>query len=219
MKAKNNITANAIISKFMDEVLMTGQKPTSVYKFSKELKIDERTFFANFSSFEQLERQIFAKFFENSLTLLQSNSEYETYDAKNKLLSLYFTLFETFTANRSYVLFSLKEQSTPLKSLKTLNRLKHVFCEYIKSLDIEKIEIKQENLNKSQAKGQQELFWIQFLLILKFWLDDNSPSFEKTDVFIEKNIHAGFDLINTKPVKSILDLGKFIFKEKINSNV
>ena len=53
------------------------------------------------------------------------------------------------------------------------------------------------------------------MMIMKFWLDDTSPSFEKTDIFIEKSVHAGFDLIDIKPLKSVLDLGKFLFKEKM----
>jgi hypothetical protein len=46
-------------------------------------------------------------------------------------------------------------------------------------------------------------------------MKDSSTSFEKTDVFIEKSIHASFDLIDTKPIKSIIDLGKFLLKEKM----
>lgn len=219
MDPKKNITENAIISKFMDEVLMTGKKPVSIYKFAKELKIEERTFFEYFGSFEHLESQIFVRFFENSLDLLESSDEYKDYDSKNKLLSLYFTLFETFKANRSYISFCFKEHHESLKTLRTLTGIKVVFCNFIKGLELETIELKNDVFNKTQIKSQQEILWVQFLLILKFWLDDNSPSFEKTDIFIEKNIHAAFDIIHTKPVKSILDLGKFIFKEKMNVKV
>jgi hypothetical protein len=53
------------------------------------------------------------------------------------------------------------------------------------------------------------------MLTLKFWLDDTSPSFEKTDMFIEKSVNTSFDIINIQPLKSFIDFGKFIFKEKI----
>jgi hypothetical protein len=56
------------------------------------------------------------------------------------------------------------------------------------------------------------------MLTLKFWLDDTSKSFEKTDIFIEKSINASFDLINISPLKSVVDLGKFLIKEKISMN-
>jgi hypothetical protein len=56
------------------------------------------------------------------------------------------------------------------------------------------------------------------LVTLKFWLDDTSASFEKTDIFIEKSIKVSFDVIDTTPLKSIIDFGKFLFKEKMQMN-
>jgi tetracycline repressor-like protein len=53
---------------------------------------------------------------------------------------------------------------------------------------------------------------------MKFWIDDTSPSFEKTDIYIEKSVQASFDLIDTTPLKSLIDFGKFLYKEKIHSN-
>jgi hypothetical protein len=52
---------------------------------------------------------------------------------------------------------------------------------------------------------------------MKFWLDDSSPAFEKTDIYIEKSIKATFELMNIAPIDSLIDFGKFIFKEKIYS--
>jgi hypothetical protein len=53
---------------------------------------------------------------------------------------------------------------------------------------------------------------------MRFWLDDSSASFEKTDIFIEKAVNASFDLIDIKPLKTVIDLGKFLFKEKFQMN-
>jgi hypothetical protein len=50
---------------------------------------------------------------------------------------------------------------------------------------------------------------------MKFWLEDTSSSFEKTDIFIEKSVNTSFDLLDIKPLKSIIDFGKFLFKEKV----
>jgi hypothetical protein len=46
-------------------------------------------------------------------------------------------------------------------------------------------------------------------------LEDESPAFEKTDIYIEKSVKATFELMNIAPIDSIIDFGKFIFKEKI----
>jgi hypothetical protein len=73
----------------------------------------------------------------------------------------------------------------------------------------------QEKLQNFQEKTFQETSWIQLLLALKFWIDDSSPAFEKTDIYIEKSVKASFELMNIVPLDSLIDFGKFIFKEKI----
>jgi len=73
-------------------------------------------------------------------------------------------------------------------------------------------------MRKLQNRSLKESAWLQLLITIKFWLDDSSSSFEKTDLFIEKSVRASFDLIDTTPLKSIIDFGKFLYKEKMHSN-
>ena len=46
-------------------------------------------------------------------------------------------------------------------------------------------------------------------------MDDRSPSFEKTDLVIEKSVRAIFDVFETTPLESLVDFGKFMWKEKM----
>jgi hypothetical protein len=46
-------------------------------------------------------------------------------------------------------------------------------------------------------------------------LDDTSKGFEKTDILIEKSVNTVVDLADTKPLESLFDLGKFLWKEKM----
>lgn len=216
METKKEITQIEIITSYMDHVLSLGKTPDTIYQFSKEIEMNESDFYKFFSSFEHLETEIFTVFFNNTISLLENKSEFHEFTAKDKLLSFYFTFFENLTANRSYVLFALEKQHNKLKVLKKLTGLKTSFSKFVNTLDIEKIDLKQERLQSIQNKGFEEAFWIQLLIILKFWINDTSPSFEKTDLFIEKSLHASFDMINTQPVKSFIDLGKFILKEKLD---
>ena len=216
MAKKLKLDEHKLISKYIETVLDHGKKPTSIYKFCKELQIEEGTFYSYFSNFEKLEKRIFSLFFENSLELLAKNDDFKDFDARNKVLSLYFTLFEMFTANRSYVIFALNQSSSSLKNMGTLSDLRTHFKNFVKTLDIEMIDFKQERIEKIQEKGREEFFWIQLLVTLKFWMEDSSPSFEKTDVLIEKSVQASFDAMNTQPIKSFIDLGKFIIKERMN---
>ena len=102
--------------------------------------------------------------------------------------------------------------------MRSLGKLKQRFTLYIEHLDIPLFEINQETIEKVQTKTLKESAWLQLLFTMKFWLEDTSSSFEKTDIFIEKAVNTSFDLIDTKPLKSIIDLGKFLFKEKMQMN-
>ena len=102
--------------------------------------------------------------------------------------------------------------------MKLLSPIKKSFVEFIDSIEIKTMDLKNDKLEKFKKDTLQQTSWSQLLVTLKFWLEDDSPSFEKTDLFIEKSIKAGFDLLDTAPLKSIVDLGKFLYHEKISMN-
>ena len=97
-------------------------------------------------------------------------------------------------------------------------RLKQRFTSYIEHLNINIFEINHEKLDKIQNKSIKETAWLQLLVTMKFWLDDTSSEFEKTDLFIEKSVKASFDFIDTTSFKSLIDLGKFLYTEKMHAN-
>ena len=217
MAKKKSVKASDLISMYMNYVLEHNEHPKSVYSFTKSNNIEESIFYQHFGNFDALEQSIFKAFFDNTIAVIEENEDYNGFDARNKMLSFYYTFFEILTANRSYVVHALKG-SKNLKGLKTLTKLKHTFSDYFDTLDIETIDIKEKRLEQIQDKALQESAWIQLLITIKFWLDDTSASFEKTDLFIEKTVNASFDIIDIKPIKTVMDLGKFLFKEKFQMN-
>ena len=214
---KSEISKDKIVSMYMDYVLEHNEKPKSVYQFSKLNKITEKEFYNYFGTIESIEKEIFNVFFEKTIALLQKDKDFESYDMRSKLLSFNFTFFELLTANRSYVLMALKESGNQLKSLKQLSGLRSSYTEFISEIITDDIRTKQEQFQNFQEKAILESSWFQLLLTMKFWMDDTSPGLEKTDIYIEKSINTAFELMNVAPLDSLIDFGKFIFKEKIYS--
>lgn len=202
----------------MDYVLENNANPKSVYAFAKTNNFEEAMFYEHFTSFEAIEKGIFETFFSNSIATLNKSEDYQIFDARNKLLSFYFTFFENLTVNRSYVVYALNKNKHGLKGLKILSGLKKHFSHYIQDLGIQMLEIEQAQFEKIQESALKDSAWLQLLITMKFWIDDTSPSFEKTDIFIEKSVNTSFDVLNVAPLKSIIDFGKFLFKEKIHMN-
>lgn len=216
MAAKKTIlTKDKIVSLYMNYVLDNNEKPKSVYHFAKMNDFTEAEFYSFFGTIESIEKEIFKMFLEKTLELLNKNKEYEMYDMKSKMLSFYFTFFEILTANRSYVVLALKEHNNQFKKLMQLSELRISFKNYLLEIISDEYRTQQEKIQKFQEKAFQETSWIQLLLTLKFWLDDSSAAFEKTDIFIEKSVKASIELMNIAPLDSLIDFGKFIFKEKI----
>jgi hypothetical protein len=214
---KKNITKEDIVSMYMNEVLEKGTKPKSVFHFAKENDFTEAEFYAFFGTMEGLEKEIFRLFFANTVDLLHKNVAYQDYDMKNKMLSFYFTFFEVLTANRSYVVQVLKYDQNPIKNLVQLSLLRESFKDFVAEILTDDYRLEQEKFQKFQEKALQETAWLQLMMTLKFWVDDASPAFEKTDIFIEKSVNASFELMNVAPMNHLLDFGKFLFKEKIYS--
>jgi hypothetical protein len=212
---KTPLTKDTLISMYMDYTLAHHEKPKSVYQFSKINGFTESEFYAFFGTLESIEKEIFKTFLDKTLELLDKNKDYENYDMKSKMLSFYFTFFELLTANRSYVVMSLKQHQHQLKNLMQLSELRVAFKNYVSGIITDDIRTQQERFQNFQDKAIQEGSWIQFLLTLKFWLDDDSAAFENTDIYIEKSVKVTFELMNITPIDSLIDFGKFIFKEKI----
>ena len=212
---KHLIDDNQIISFYMNDVLEGNEEIKNVYSFCKKHNIEESDFYTFFGSFNSVKKSIWIKFFANALATIEKEIAFENYSDKNKLLTLYFTLFEVMTLNRSYILFSLKENKDGLKNLKNLQGFRIIFKEFIVSI----IQSSSSESNDKISRVTQPVFsegaWLQFLFLLKFWMDDDSKGFEKTDVLIEKSVNTVVDLLDTKPLESLFDLGKFLWKEKM----
>jgi hypothetical protein len=215
---KSTLTKDKIVSMFMQDTLENNEKPKSIYHFAKTNGLTEAEFYNFFGGLEGVEKEIFNLFLEKTLALLEKDKDYEYYDMKSKMLSFYFTFFELLTANRSYVVLSLKENKNPLQGLIQLSGLRNGFKDFVSGIISDEYRLKQEKFQQIQEKALQESAWFQLLMTLKFWLDDSSASFEKTDLFIEKSVKASFELMNTAPLESLIDFGKFLFKEKIQHN-
>ena len=212
---KSTITKEKIVTMYMNYTLEHNEKPKSVYKFTKMNEISETEFYNFFGTIESVEKEIFKMFFDKTMELLQKDKEYETYDMRSKLLGFNFTFFEILSANRSYVVLKLKENGNQLKNLMQLTSLRMSYKKFVSEIITDDFSTQQEQFQNFQEKAFQETSWIQLLLTMKFWLDDSSPAFEKTDIYIEKSIKATFEVMNIAPLDSLIDFGKFIFKEKI----
>lgn len=209
------LTEQRLIELYMNYVLENEQEPRTVYKFCQINDISEAEFYNYFGSFEGLKMGIWKRFFEHTVEVMENSTEYASFTNREKMLTLYYTFFEMLTANRSYVLFTLKREEPMLKNAGQLKGLRRQVKNYTAELIRQSNGEKQGRLLKRSETVFSEAAWVQLMFLLKFWMDDNSPQFESTDVAIEKSVNTVFDLFDNTPLERVLDLGKFLWKEKM----
>lgn len=213
MGKKKQITPDIIIEWYMEIVSANG-KPISEDFFIENFKINESDFYKHFSNFEEIDRAIFGIFAKETINLLNESDEFYTYSPQDKLLSFYYTFFELLTANRAYTLAIFKEVKSNFTKLSILKDLRKSFNEFINQINIEKLDFKNQSINTIQDNTIATGYWIQFLFLLNFWIKDTSDNFEKTDALIEKIVKVSFDIQQVQAIKSVVDLAKFLWKEK-----
>jgi len=212
-KAEKKLSKIDIITYYMDHVLEHEHIPKSVYKFAKDNKFEEKDFYKYFGNFQALREDIWESFFDNAYSLMNQNEEVANYGSREKMLTFFFTFFEILTANRSYVLYVLEENEDQLKNLKQLKGLRRNIKSFAKELIEDDNDEKSYSFLKRNESIYSEAAWIQFLFLLKFWKDDKSADFEKTDVAIEKSVNTIFDVFDNTPLEKVFDFGKFLYKE------
>ena len=200
----------------MDAVVKYQGKPTDVDTWATDYNFDPNVFEDFFDSFEEMDKTIFKTLLDVSIATLLETPDFTSFSKKDKLLSLYYTLFENFTLNREYILLTLKGYGLSLNAITVFGDMKDSFMAFVDTLQLETLSFN-DTIESLQKKSIKEGFWVQFLLTIKFWMDDESESCQKTDIFIEKSINTGLELLNTRSLNNIIDLGKFLYAEKIKS--
>jgi len=215
-KKKKEMTRQDLITVYMEYVLEHEQTPRSVYKFAKEHDMTEAEFYDLFGSFDGLRREIWNTFFSMSMDALKKTEDYEHYSNREKMLSFFFTFFELLTLNRSYVLYTLGGKQDRMAIMDELKGLRRHVKKFAKELIQDRNDSKSNILLERSERVYSEGAWVQMVFLLKFWMDDDSRGFEKTDMAIEKSVNTIFDVFDNTPLDSVLDFGKFIWKERLS---
>jgi hypothetical protein len=179
------------------------------------MKMKEIEFYDHFNSFELLESDIWLGFFRETISKIEADSVYTTYSVREKLLAFYYTWIEVLKNNISYAsqtwrLIDKRRMKTPV----FMTDLKIAFKEYARDLIMEGKESREVQPRKFFDERYPDAFWLQFLMVLDFWVKDKSRGFEQTDAMIEKSVNTSFDLIGSSALDTVLDFAKFMYQNR-----
>ncbi|MGY6561450.1 MAG: TetR family transcriptional regulator C-terminal domain-containing protein [Luteibaculaceae bacterium] len=212
---KKVITKEALVDNYIDYVLTEGHEPKSVFAFAKHYKFSEADFYEHFNSFTVLEKEIWTDFVNTTIASVKADDNYQGFSVREKLLSFFYTYVEVIKGKRSYVTFRIKN----IKSVAPPSwseGLRTEFKSYMLGLINEGVESNEIKLPPVINDKIDDAFYIQFVYIMRVWVNDESKDFQNTDAAIEKSVNLVFDLLGRGPIDAIIDFAKFAFKTKIN---
>lgn len=204
-----------ILEGFKNHILEYGTPPASVFKFAKELKMKEEDFYIYFTSFESIKSAIWVQIFEETIFDISNQEAFQTYSAREKFLGFLFTWIEILKKNRSYLLSLYENKSRSITTLpKESAEFRSKFKEFAKEIILEGKETTEIAERPYITEKYDEAMWVQLWFVFRYWLEDTSPGFEKTDAAIEKSVNLAFDLMGKSALDSFLDFAKFMYQSK-----
>ena len=208
-------TEEKIIKGYIEFELLNGRPPHSAFELTKKLKIEEAVFYQHYTSLSHLQQAIPLQLINQTLMVLDGDPNYGEFSAREKLLALFFTMFEQFQHQRSYLLYKYSHLKDAPKAWKDWGPFLDQLNARIESILVEAKrgeEIKDRPfIGAHYAKG----YPLVFMYLFRVWLKDDSLGYSTTDAAIEKTVNLSFDMLGTTPLDSLLDFGKFALKTKV----
>lgn len=208
------VTSKKIIDTYLKHLLTEGKQPPSVFKFADDLGISEAEFYTHFSSFESIEKGLWENLMAETLRALEKDANFEAFNAREKLLSFYYTHLEVLKSKRSFILMRWSGLKETMKTPEAVKSYKEHFLKFSKRIIVEGIngdEIKERTFISDRYN---QAFWLQLVFVVDFWLKDTSIDFDQTDAAIEKAVNLSFELLSESTLDRAIDFVKFLWQTK-----
>ena len=204
-----------IIKGYIEFELLNGRAPNSVYELTHKLEMDEATFYQSFGSLGALRCAIVTEFMKDTIAVLDQDENYPTFSAREKLLALFFTLFEQFQPQRSYLLARYGDIKKAPENSRDWQDFLRQFTEKVRSILSEAKTLNEIQDRPLIGKHYDKGFPLVFAYLFRVWVKDDSPDFATTDAAIEKAVNLSFDMLGKNPLDSLIDFGKFALNTKV----
>lgn len=206
-------TNRKIEDAYAKSLLTEGKRPSSVFAFADSIGMSEEKFYSFFSSFDAIENAIFTEIISKTVKSVKSGEGYNSFSAREKLLTFYFAHIEQLKANRSLISLKWKDvKKNPTKSPAWLKGYRQVFLDFARQIVVEGIANEEIKERPFLSDRYDKAFWVQLAFVVHFWINDDSADFQKTDAAIEKAVNLSFQLLGDTTLDSFIDFAKFIWQ-------
>jgi AcrR family transcriptional regulator len=203
--------ASALLQQaYKDLSVAEGRFPLSFKAVAEKAGLEADSFQQHYSGLGALAEDIWATYLRETLEAVEGSPEFASYSVREKLLGIYFTLFEVLASERTFVCLYAPKLGIWNYSPDFMARFKPLWLKLIAELITEGTssgEIAERMVMAGEYGGWH---WPQLMYLLNQWVTDESEGYQRTDKAVEKSVNLGFDIMGRNVLDSAFDFLKFV---------
>jgi AcrR family transcriptional regulator len=212
-------TKAKILESAVELIIEKGFKNASMREMAKNAGVSNPTIYNYFPTKEKILYAYVEQKHKETALILQEIEDFNSYTLREQLQTLIETELELYLEDREFVLqiSEMVFHSAGLK-LESLYSNNEIFTDMVKDMleiAIEAEEIPQPPLEEHLPR----LFWDYYIMVVAYWVKDESEMFENTTQFIDHSLGIIEALLQSSIMNKAHDLGLFLFKTHLLSSL
>ena len=208
-----------ILQAAVDLIIEKGFENASLREMAKSAGVSNPTIYNYFPSKEKLLYAYVEQKHKEAIATLQEIENFHTYTLREQLQTLIETELELYLEDREFIIqiADMVFHSNGLKIGK-LYETNALFIETVE--EMLNIAIEAEEIQEPPFKDHlPSLFWDYFVLVVAYWVKDDSEMFENTTQFIDHSLGLTESVLHSDMLSKASELGMFFFKTHMLSSL
>ncbi len=205
-------TKAKILEEAVNLIIEKGFKSASMREMAKNAGVSNPTIYNYFPTKEKIVYAYVEQKHKETAEILQNIEDFHTYTLREQLQTLIETELELYLEDREFIIqisdMVFRSGGLKLDSLYDSNALFRDMVADILSIAIEVGEIP----NPPFEEYLPRLFWDYYIMVVAYWVKDDSEMFTNTTQFIDHSLGVIEALLHSNILNKANDLGMFLFK-------
>ena len=208
-----------ILQAAVDLIIEKGFENASLREMAKNAGVSNPTIYNYFPSKEKLLYAYIEQKHKEAVATIQEIEDFHTYTLREQLQTLVETELELYLEDREFIvqIADMVFHSSGLRmgKLYETNALFIETVEEMLSISIDAEEIQEPPFRDHLPK----LFWDYYIMVVAYWVKDDSDYYENTTQFIDHSLGVMEALLHSDILNKASDLGMFFFKTHMLSSL
>ncbi len=208
-----------ILGAAVDLIIQKGFENASLREMAKAAGVSNPTIYNYFPSKEKLLYAYIELKHQEAREALEAIDGFETFTLREQLQTLVETELELYLEDREFIVqiadMVFRSSGLRVDTLYATNELFVRTVDEMLSIAIEAGEIKEPPFREQLPR----LFWDYYIMVVAYWIKDESEAFENTTQFIDHSMGVIEALLHSDILSRVSDLGMFFFKTHLLSSI